>query len=100
MVERLLGVRVVATLYVNPLRQAVAGAFDARSLDAAAMPGLDPARSRVPYGAVGSFPELLARAEEEVARRLAALAAGDVRPNPSDKDACRWCPAVICERRL
>lgn len=99
-VERLLGVRVVATLYVNPLRQAVAGAFDARSLDAAAMPGLDPARSRVPYGAVGSFPELLARAEEEVARRLAALAAGDVRPNPSDKDACRWCPAVICERRL
>ena len=37
---------------------------------------------------------------EEVARRLAALAAGDVRPNPSEKDACRWCPAVICERRL
>lgn len=99
-VERLLGVRVVGALYVNPLRQAVAGAFDARSLDAAAVPGLDPARSRVPYGEVGSFAELLARAEEEVARRLSALATGDVRPNPSDKDACRWCPAVICERRL
>lgn len=98
--ERLLGVSVVATLYVNPLRQAVAGAFDGRSLDAAAVPGLDPERSRVPYGPVGSFAELLDLAEEEVARRLASLAAGDVRPAPSDKDACRWCPAVACERRL
>lgn len=99
-VERLLGVRVVGALYVNPLRGAVAGAFDARSLDAAAVPGLDPRRSCVPYGDVGSFAELLERAEEEVTHRLSSLAAGDVRPNPSDKDACRWCPAVICERRL
>ncbi len=98
--EQLLGVRVVAALYVNPLRQAVAGAFDGRSLDAAAVPGLDPERSRVPYGPVGSFAELLDRVEEEVARRLASLAAGDVRPAPSDKEACRWCSAVACERRL
>ncbi|MCI8468506.1 MAG: hypothetical protein HFJ75_03260 [Eggerthellaceae bacterium] len=99
-VERQLGVRVVGALYVNPLDGGVAGAFDARSLDAAAVPGLNPDFARVPYGPVSSFSDLLDRAEDEVARRMAALAAGDVRPSPADAESCRYCPAALCERRL
>lgn len=99
-VQRLLGLEVVATLYLNPLDGAVEGAFDSLVLGPESIPGIKPDECSVQAVGFRSFGELLAATEEMVAQRLLPLWEGEIWPNPVDKEACRYCPAVSCERRL
>lgn len=99
-VEKLLGLRVVAAVYVNPLKPGMSGAFDATVLDAAHLPGLKPDTNRVPCAFFESFAEMLDRTEAEVARRMESLAEGDIRPDPTGPEACKYCPVMLCEKRI
>lgn len=99
-VRQLLGVEVVATLYLNPLDGAVEGAFDSLVLGPESIPDIKPDECSVQAVGFGSFSELLATTEDMVAQRLQPLWAGEIWPSPADKEACRYCPAVACERRL
>lgn len=49
---------------------------------------------------VPDFPETCERVERAVAERVQSLLAGDVAPDPRDAEACRYCPALECPRRL
>lgn len=44
--------------------------------------------------------DLLDAVEELVARSLANLAAAQIPASPRDKESCRFCPVMRCERRL
>lgn len=98
-----LGYQVVGSLYVNPLKNTVQGAWDARSLDAAEIPFATAADRRagaVPFGAVSSFDDLLDSCESEIAARIRLLAQGHIEPNPHGADACQYCPVGNCSARL
>ena len=43
---------------------------------------------------------LLDACEELVAAKIERLLAGDIEPNPVDKNACTYCPVLDCERRI
>lgn len=47
-----------------------------------------------------AFSSLLGSAAEEVSRLVARLLGGDVAPEPVDAQACSFCPASCCPRRL
>lgn len=49
---------------------------------------------------VSDFSEVCEEAEAAVATRVRALLDGDVDPAPRDAEACRYCPALDCPRRL
>ncbi|MEC4294482.1 PD-(D/E)XK nuclease family protein [Adlercreutzia shanghongiae] len=58
--------------------------------------GLLGASSRVPL----NFEAYLDAVEELAAARLAGLLRGEIAPSPRSSAACRFCPALDCERRL
>lgn len=80
-------------------RHALAGAVSEDSVDRVfgRYAPRDAASVAVPYG---QMDELLARTEEAVAQKVQELLAGRVEPSPVDKDACKYCPVLACERRL
>jgi hypothetical protein len=101
-VRDLLGLDVVATLYVNPLNQLAAGAFDQRifSNDDVLIPHRWMDQCSIPCHDIDSFDTLIDRSEEMVANRLLGLAQDrDIRPNPLDDDACLYCPVAFCSQR-
>lgn len=99
-VQEVLGLEVVATLYLNPLDGAVEGAFDGLVLGPQDIEGIPKRGCSVQEAGFGCFGELLDVTEVLVAQRLEQLFAGAIEPNPLDAEACRYCPARSCERRL
>jgi len=99
-VRQLLGLEVVATLYLNPLTGEVEGAYDGLVLGPAQIEGFPPKGISVQEAGFPSFGELLTWVEETVGERLGQLFAGEIAPCPADAQACKYCPALSCERRL
>ncbi len=94
---RIEGARPVGALYLSyRARQAsgsLAGSYDDALLD---MVGWAKSASAVKM----NFESYLDQIESLVEERLAGLARGDVSPDPLGPGACRYCPAVGCERRM
>lgn len=102
-VQELLGFNVVATLYVNPLKKSVLGAYDAHVLGPADIPfgkKTEVKACQVPYPYAQTIPELISICEREIERRLEGMAEGRVEPNPASEQACAYCPVNVCEHRL
>lgn len=124
-VRRTLGLDVVGALYVSYKRgHAVAGALDPRFLGpvdfgggkldkllcAAGAPSGDWVVAAGPrergQGCRGAdfaslpFEDMLDATEQRVAAAVSDMTAGIVAPCPADKEACTYCIAVNCERRL
>lgn len=45
------------------------------------------------------FAEYLDAWESLIAQKVQAMLSGDVRANPCDKDACKYCPVKLCDKR-
>ena len=45
------------------------------------------------------FAEYLDAWENLIAQKVQAMLSGDVRANPCDKDACKYCPVKLCDKR-
>ena len=45
------------------------------------------------------FADYLDAWENLIAQKVQAMLSGDVRGNPCDKDACRYCPVKLCDKR-
>ena len=45
------------------------------------------------------FADYLDAWENLIAQKVQAMLSGDVRANPCDKDACRYCPVKLCDKR-
>ncbi|MBF0924829.1 MAG: PD-(D/E)XK nuclease family protein [Atopobium sp.] len=45
------------------------------------------------------FADYLDAWESLIAQKVQAMLSGDVRANPSDKDACKYCPVKLCDKR-
>ena len=45
------------------------------------------------------FTDYLDAWENLIAQKVQAMLSGDVRANPCDKDACRYCPVKLCDKR-
>ncbi|MCI8366686.1 MAG: PD-(D/E)XK nuclease family protein [Eggerthellaceae bacterium] len=99
-VEELLGLTVVGALYLNPLTGEVKGAVDGHVLGPEAIPSLKPERSCVQEAGFATFRDLLDETELQVEEKLRLLFAGQVAPDPLDGDACKYCLATFCERRI
>lgn len=97
-----LGCPVVGTLYVNPLKQTVLGAYDRHVIHAGQIPftKAEAEACGVPWGDISTFDELIDRSEKMVADRMNELAAGNVAPDPLGPGACEYCPVGNCPRRL
>ena len=99
-VRRLLGLEVVATLYLNPLTGEVQGAYDGLVMGPAQIEGFPPKGISVQEAGFCNFGELMDWVESTVEERLGQLFAGEIAPCPADAQACKYCPALSCERRL
>lgn len=125
-IRRLLGLEVVAALYVSYGRvPALAGAYDGRVLEAAHLPGMKhekhacvgsgepdepvescagtPVESQVGGEAEDfsrmSFEALLDRTEELVAQAEVSMESGFVEPQPRNAKSCEYCPVANCPKR-
>lgn len=102
-VRDLLGVNVVASLYLNPLDGRILGAYDSHVVGVEQIPFKSAADARacaVPFGDTATFNQLIDECEATVADRMTHLAAGEVYPDPHGPDACRYCPVGNCPQRL
>lgn len=93
----------VATLYVNPLKKSVLGAYDAHVLGPTDIPfgkKTEIKACQVPYPYAQTIPELISICEQEIERRLEGMAEGRVEPDPASEQACAYCPVNVCEHRL
>ena len=45
------------------------------------------------------FADYLDAWENLIAQKVQAMLSGDVRANPCDKDACKYCPVILCDKR-
>lgn len=105
-IRRRLGLVPVGALYVCYGRhRAASGAFDARALETAHLPGMRHAECswapREGSGPPAGLGGLLDETEERVAAALEGLLAGNVEPRPATDGACAWCPVASCpERRM
>ena len=45
------------------------------------------------------FADYLDAWEDLIAQKVQAMLSGDVRANPCDKDACKYCPVKLCDKR-
>lgn len=118
MVKRALGLDVVGTVYLSYGRKhALAGAVDSRMLEAPHLPGARKGAvwcaaethsvEGVPEGgrpegmpfADYAFPEMLDATENLVARAVERMERGEVAPEPSSPEACRYCPVAQCPKK-
>lgn len=109
--RRLPGVTVVGAVYLcTKGGHALAGAVDENLVDNV-FGELAPSSRRLPRLAVprlerfgrpdsSGMEALLDASEEAIAAKVARLLAGDIEANPTDAEACRFCPVLNCERRL
>ena len=111
MVKRALGLDVVGTLYLSyGRRHALAGAVDARAIEAAHLPG---ARKDAVWCmestealdgenrayAQQDFGAMLDATEQLVAEAIGRMERGEVAPAPTHADACKYCPAKQCPKK-
>ncbi len=91
------GLRCAGALYLayraRSDAEAMAGSYDETAYDVS---GLSKSSSRVCM----NFDAFLDLVEDEVAPSVQALAEGDIRVSPKDKESCRFCSVRACERRL
>ena len=112
MVKRELGLEVVGAFYVSYGKaHKMAGAADARVLEAAHLPGAKAdgiwcALADPPGGveAAESFDQLtfatmLDETERVVAQAVERMDAGDIAPNPAAPEVCEYCSVAACPRR-
>lgn len=102
-VQEILGLKIVACLYVNPLKQDVLGSYDAHILGPADIPfskATDAEHCKVPCASIPSFDSLIDMCESKIRSKLASLSEGIIEPKPSHFEACKHCPVNICEQRL
>ncbi len=99
-VERLLGMPVVAALYVGyGRRPLVSGAFDPNVISRDDLPAMRH-DACVPSAERGeTFSSVLDATEELVGKAIDRLARGDVAPDPASVAACTWCPVQSCPKR-
>ncbi len=101
-IQRTMGIPVVAALYLNPLTQSFAGAWDGDVLDLGDIPFETDAkrdRCRAPFADIRTFAQLIDESEDLVAQKMQALAKGDVHPDPLSDAVCEWCPVAVCPKR-
>lgn len=112
-VKRVLGLDVVGALYVSYGRNpSVAGAFDARVIEAAHLPGaridkcscgmLDAMPLDIPEDfslASLAFGAMLDETEAIVGRALQEMEQGIVTPRPAHSKVCTYCPVLNCSKR-
>lgn len=97
--------RLVGTVYLaTKAPHALAGAADAAYAERIFGPLSSRRAPRVSVprrddGSLGMY-ELLDRTEELVAQEVARMLAGEVEARPRDKESCRFCPVMHCERRV
>ena len=111
-VKRALGLDVVGALYIGYGRKhAVAGAFDARVIEAAHVPGArvdrcscgmldappDPLPDDYSFADL-SFAAMLDETERVAGKAIAAMEAGDVAVRPAYAEACAFCPVLACPK--
>ena len=112
MVKRELGLEVVGAFYVSYGKaHKMAGAADARVLEAAHLPGAKAdgiwcALADPPDGAEAAesfdqltFATMLDETERVVAQAVERMDAGDIAPNPAAPEVCEYCPVAVCPRR-
>lgn len=112
MVKRELGLDVVGAFYVSYGKaHKMAGAADARVLEAAHLPGAKAdgvwcALADPPGGSDAAesldqltFATMLDETERLVAAAVERMDAGDVAPNPAAPEVCEYCPVAACPRR-
>lgn len=93
---RLEGLHAAGALYLSYSAKSRAAAFTGAADDTFDDNGYLSGTSRVPM----NFEAYLDVVEALVAEGLSSLPAGDIAPRPRSASACRFCPAVGCERRL
>lgn len=93
---RLEGLHGAGALYLSYSAKNRAAAFVGAADDTFDDNGFLSGASRVPL----NFEAYLDAVEALVAEGLAGLPAGEIAPRPRSAAACRFCPAVGCERRL
>ena len=49
---------------------------------------------------LGGYADFMAKEIAEQPEAIERLLAGDIEPNPVDKNACTYCPVLDCERRI
>lgn len=102
-VRRQYGCEVIATIYLNPLKCEIQGAYDAHVIGLEELPfqrGADASSAQIPWLDIATFDDLLERGEELVGQRMDELAHGIVDANPTSKEACKYCPVGNCSKRL
>lgn len=110
-VRRALGLNVVGALYVSYGKaRGCAGAYDVLALDAAHLPytkaernacaaATSPAALADGDFSQMAFSDMLDQTEQLVARAIASMEAGDVRPAPAAPESCAYCPCSLCPKR-
>lgn len=100
--RRLLGLEPVAALYLNYVKGFAAGAYDDQIIEplSARLSGVFASRSALSKTTFNSFGALLDEVEELIARQLEKLKCGEIVAQPTTRDACSYCPAITCEKRL
>ena len=115
-VKRVLGLDVVAALYVSYGRTpTVSGAFDPRFVEAAHLPGarIDKCSCGVleemPQALEGesenfslaslTFAAMLNETEAIVDRAMRSMEQGDIAPRPANPSVCAYCPVLACTNR-
>ena len=112
-VKRALGLDVVGALYVTYGRNpSLTGAYDSRVLEAAHLPGMS--LGKCGCGTLEEIPDepsadfsfadltfnrMLDATEALAGDAIARMCAGDIAPNPSYRDACKYCPVIACPKR-
>ncbi|WP_041690660.1 PD-(D/E)XK nuclease family protein [Eggerthella sp. YY7918] len=99
-IRRTLGLDVVGALYLGyGKKPKLAGAYDARMLEAVHLPNMRHERCQYTPVEGGSFNDLLDQTEERAAYAVRALLSGEVPQAPSGPGACAWCPVSACTAR-
>ncbi|MBQ3106194.1 MAG: PD-(D/E)XK nuclease family protein [Eggerthellaceae bacterium] len=103
-VRRILGLDVVAALYVNTQcasasQPTICGAYDDSLFGKETLPGINSKRNALSYTGFASFHDLLDETERLVAVRLKELVAGNVSVRPRSESVCEFCPVLTCEGR-
>lgn len=112
-IKRALGLDVVGALYVSyGRRPSVSGAYDPRVIDASHLPNVK--QGKCGCGTLESFPDeapddcsfadlafgsMLDVTEALVEEAVTRMVSGDIEPDPSYADACRYCPVLDCPKR-
>jgi hypothetical protein len=100
-VQDLLGLKIAAVLYINPLNHQIRGAFDVAEISAGEIPGLASAQnSLIAFPGLNDFRSLLQRIEQEITPCLVSYRQKVITPGPRFPDVCIYCPVARCPVRV